>query len=376
MGHPERNTTRPSGVFLSILLVTATIVGAPLTAGAQIFDNGEVKVGGHFDVQAVVPDNTLSDNDFVLGQLGVTVTSEFTRKIKAGLEVAYDRDDRIVVDEAFIDWTFFHRQRRFVRPQTAGLLHLGLKIGRFDIPFGIDWKDYSSFERPLITMPLVVANTHRGWNDVGALFFGSTTWSNWAVWTVNGFEQSPGLRLEERGHTPPMPPPLGALSGRAPAAEDWECPVTEAIGIRAAIVISEVFEFGTSFGAGYTEENVQDEKLIGFDLTAQYEGFEFKTEFIRQERFRTTEGEQTVFGYYLQALYGTDHFFGVFRQDTYEPDNSEVYPLGITATDEATFCTSIGAGFKADPKVEIRGEYRLCEGSHNDMAVVQAVVGF
>jgi len=178
----------------------------------------------------------------------------------------------------------------------------------------------------------------------------------------------------DRDWVPPQPP-QDALTWRSPAFTNLESPVDEAFGLRTAIVISEVFEFGTSFAAGSTENNVQDEKLIGFDFVAAYQGFEFKTEFIRQERFRTTNDEKIVYGYYLQTLYGNDRFFGVTRLDAYEPDDSEIYPLGIT-TDETIFCGSFGAGFKATPQTQIRAEYRLSEGSHNDRLVVQAVVGF
>lgn len=377
MRHHRDTTNRGNRYIICAAILTLTMALSPAVQ-AQDFIAPKVKVGGHFDVQSVVNDNRLSTHEFRIGQLGLRVSSEINRRVSATAELAYDRNDQIVVDEAFIDYAFFKRQRRFIRPRTAGLMHVGMRVGQFDVPFGIDWKSYSSFKRPLITMPLVVINTHRGWNDIGGLFTGSTTWSNWAVWVVNGFGQSPKLRCPERHRVPPVSQRASTASAPLDIPGDSEypeSPVDEAFGLRAAIQINEVFEIGTSFAAGYTDDNVQDEKLIGFDFTAIYEEFEFKTEFIRQERYRTTDYEEVVFGYYLQMLYAEEQFFGVIRLDAYEPDNSEIYPLGIT-TDETTFSGSFGAGLKITPEAQLRAEYRLSEGSHNDRAVIQAVVGF
>ncbi len=48
--------------------------------------------------------------------------------------------------------------------------HMGLSIGRFDVPFGIDWQYIASPDRRLVSAPLLNEKSINSWNDMGLNF--------------------------------------------------------------------------------------------------------------------------------------------------------------------------------------------------------------
>lgn len=335
-------------------------------AGGGLSANG-VNVSGYFDVQAVGRNAELGENEFQIGQLAVELSSDLSRRVTAGMEIAYGFDENVAIDEAFVDWNVYQWDGK-PRVNPLGTVSAGFMAGQFDVPFGLDWRTYRSVDRPLVSMPTVIANTHRGWNDLGVEFHGELTWANWSVFAVNGFGTSKTLRMPERTA------PAGLVAGENDAASDDVFP-TEAYGARFGLVVNEHIEFGTSFAAGYTDNNEQDERLFGFDLTGRTDAFELKGEFISHERYRVG-GKETVFGFYAQGMYSVDeHWFGVVRQDVFNADGAVVWPQNVAMTN-TLLCTSAGAGYRVGPGAQVRVEYQLADGANNDTVFLQTAVGF
>ena len=365
-------TTQRANFLLGIMV--AVLVAAPVRVSlAQSdmpeggFSAGNVHVTGHFDVQAVGRNAELNNNEFQIGQLAVDLSSTLSDRVNAAMEIAYGFDEQVDINEAFVDWNVY-RWNGLPRVNPLATVSVGFKAGQFDVPFGLDWRSYRSVDRPLVSIPTVVANTHRGWNDLGVEMHGELTWANWSAFAVNGFGTSSTLRLPDR------PLPISLTAGADETTSDDVVP-TEAYGARFGLVMNKHVEFGTSFAAGYTDENDQDERLFGVDFTGKTENLELKTEFINHQRNRT-DSKESVFGYYAQGRYNfNERWFGVVRQDAFNADGTVVYPMNVTMTN-TVLSTSAGAGYRVSPNAQFRVEYQLAEGSNNDTVFLQTAVGF
>ncbi len=339
---------------LTVLFILVTAAGGT----AQTLSNGNVKVNGHLDVRAVEGNVAVGNNDFQIGQFVLGLSSDINHMVSAEMEVAYASEAReVAVDEAFIDWRVYVWDGQPNPNDPLQFRETGFVVGQFDVPFGIDWRSYRSIDRPLVSLPLVITNTHQGWNDLGAQFYAKTTWSNLAVFAVNGFGTSPALRVNEVNQ---LPEPLIA------ADLDAERSVlpTEAYGARFGLFMNEFIEFGTSFAAGYLEDNTQQSRMFGFDASLEFETVELKGEFISRRR-DLNSGRYQDLGYYVQSLYRQGRVFGVVRGDAYRPDD------GLTH-----FSGSGGAGYQVFDNAQLRAEYRLAEGSSNDIVYLQSVIAF
>ncbi len=359
-----------------LMIAVAVLVAAPVrmsVAYAQSdmpeggFNAGNVHVSGHFDVQAVGHNAELNNNEFQIGQLAVDLSSKLSDRVSAAMEIAYGFDEQVDIDEAFVDWNVYRWDGR-PRYNPLATVSVGFKAGQFDVPFGLDWRSYRSLDRPLVSIPTVIANTHRGWNDLGVEMHGELTWANWSAFAVNGFGTSSTLRLPDR------PLPISLIAGETGTTSDDVVP-TEAYGARFGLVMNEHIEFGTSFAAGYTDANAQDERLFGVDFTGETEQLELKAEFINHQRNRA-DVKESVFGYYMQGRYNfNERWFGVVRQDAFNADGTVVYPMNIAMT-STLLSASAGAGYRVSPNAQFRVEYQLAEGSNNDTVFLQTAVGF
>jgi hypothetical protein len=352
------NSIRQASIISSF--VTVMVLLPIQVSFAQQAANPPIDVSGHLDVRAVEGNVAVGNNDFQIGQFVLDLSSEVSQNITAAMEVAYASEARdVVLDEAYVEWRFTDRQRPR-RHDPIGMLQTGLLVGQFDVPFGLDWRSYRSIDRHLVSVPMVIANIHRGWNDVGVQFFGKTTWANWALYAVNGFGTSPALRLGETSYSLP---PLAAADGVAGASSSELVP-DEAFGARAGLFFDENIEFGTSFAAGYGDGSDQQSRMFAFDATATFADFALKGEFISRRQDMPT-GRENDLGYYISGLYQWGRQFGVLRGDAYRPDDGPT-----------NFATSAGAGYIVNDNAQLRVEYRLAEGKSNDTIILQTAIAF
>jgi hypothetical protein len=364
---PATATGRATLIMIALVAGVATpfsFTPAQVTSGLQ---GTNVTVSGHFDVQAVGRNAEVKDNNFTIGQFALDLTADLNPRVLSAVEIAYGVNDDVRIGQAYVDWTLYQWNGK-PRYNPLGTVSMGVMAGQFDVPFGLDWRDYASIDRPLVSVPLVISNTHRGWNDLGVEAHAALTWANVSVFAVNGFGTSPTLRLPER------PAPTSLIAGSDNITASDLIP-SEAFGARFGLVMNQHFEFGTSFAAGYTDKNAQTERLFGVDLTGKNESFELKAEFINHQRNRTV-AKESVFGYYLQGMYTINpQWFAVVRADGFNGDGTEVYPFALRPTG-TMLSTSAGAGYRLHPNAQFRVEYQLAEGKSNDTVFLQTVVGF
>lgn len=323
----------------------------------QTVNGPSIDVSGHLDIRAVEGNTAVKNNDFQIGQFAIDLSSKINDRVTASMEIAYaDAARDVVVDEAYADWSLF-RWNGYSSTEPLGVTKTGVIVGQFDVPFGLDWRSYNSLKRKLVSVPLVISEIHRGWNDLGVQFYGEATWANWSVFAVNGFGTSPALRL---GQNDVLPPRLIASDEEA---ADNIIP-NEAYGARFGLYMNDQVEFGTSFAAGYGQNNDQQSRMFGFDVTAAFDELELKGEFISRRR-DFSSGRWDDLGYYVQGAYAWGKQFGVIRGDVYRPEGGP-----------AEFSTSAGAGYIVHDNAQLRVEYRMAEGSSNDTIFLQTAVAF
>lgn len=348
----DRRHVRIATIFCLVLVVLPIQVSLGQTVNGPSID-----VSGHLDVRAVQGNTSVKNNDFQIGQFVIDLSSRVNEQVTATMEIAYADEARdVVVDEAYADWTLF-RWNGYSRLDPIGVTRTGFIVGQFDVPFGLDWRVYSSIDRHLVSVPLVIAETHQGWNDLGVQFYTHLSWANVSVYAVNGFGTSPALRLEENDVLPPR------LIASEEEAADNIIP-NEAYGARFGLYMSDKVEFGTSFAAGYGEDNDQQSRMFAFDCTMAFDELELKGEFISRRR-DFSSGRWDDLGYYIQGVYAWGKQFGVVRGDVYRPDGGP-----------ANFSTSAGAGYIVRKNAQLRVEYRMAEGSSNDTIFLQTAVAF
>jgi hypothetical protein len=348
----NRQHVKIATIFCLILVALPVQVSFAQNASGPAID-----VSGHLDVRAVEGNTAVKNNDFQIGQFVLDLSSNINDHVAANMQIAYADEARdVVVDEAYADWGFFRWDGRS-STDPLGITKTGMIVGQFDVPFGLDWRSYNSIDRHLVSVPLVISETHRGWNDLGVQFYAEATWANWAVFAVNGFGTSPALRLDQNEVLVPR-----LVAAEEEAADDVI--PTEAYGARFGLYMTEQVEFGTSFAAGYGADNDQQSRMFGFDVTAAFEELELKAEFISRRRDFST-GRWDDLGYYVQGVYAWGKQFGVVRGDVYRPDGGP-----------ADFSTSAGAGYLVHTNAQLRIEYRMAEGSSNDTIFLQTAIAF
>jgi hypothetical protein len=66
---------------------------------------------------------------------------------------------------------------------------LHLQVGKFDVPFGLDWQYYTAIERLTVTSPLTTDKIlDGGYNDVGTRLIANLTWVNASFHVLRGIE--------------------------------------------------------------------------------------------------------------------------------------------------------------------------------------------
>ena len=143
MESTTRNGQR-AHILFGIALVALVAIPFRL-ASAQMAEGGftanGVHVPGHFDVQAVGRNAELGNNDFQIGQLAVDLSSDLSSRVMAAMEIAYGFDERVNINEAFVDWNVYRWDGK-PRFNPLGTVSVGFKAGQFDFPFGLDWRSY------------------------------------------------------------------------------------------------------------------------------------------------------------------------------------------------------------------------------------------
>ena len=149
----------------------------------------QMEISGFFDVIGINKLPTKETKQFYINQFELDVSYENRSHYSVGTAVAYNSNSgQMELAMAFIHYAFDDSRGKHPRREEV-YEHSALQIGKFDMPFGLDYLSYASPDRPTISQPLVIEKTIAGWNDVGIDFHVFFEKLKFDVWAVNGFKE-------------------------------------------------------------------------------------------------------------------------------------------------------------------------------------------
>ena len=352
----------------TILESTNPEAGQALDLGLEAGDSGPIplEISGFGDIYASYADRGESSSDFAIGQLEIDLETNFEKKIIIGAAVAYDAEAEAFGLGAFtVDIHLFDTEGGHFRP-VAGIDHSGILVGQFDIPFGIDWEEYASIDRRLVSAPLAVELTHHAWNDYGVQGYLDSKWFNAAVFGVNGFGYQAGyhtngqfLGYEGFGYD---------IWGDSVEVRDFN--VKSSGGGRFGLKPFPQLEIGSSWAGFINDQNKNDMSLWGTDLRFSFRNFSLRAEYIVHQLGQAGDNPATNSGYYGTGGYDFGRFYLAARYSGFESD--------IPGIDNRRQISS-GGGWVVRQGCELRVEYQAnSEDGKNagDISFLQLVVGF
>lgn len=291
-------------------------------------------------VQEDGPDN------FAIGQLELDVAQDLTDEVTITAAIAYDSEAEVFGLGAFtIDGRILGADENHLR-QSQKIESLGVILGQFDVPFGIDYMEYASIDRCLVTGPLVVDGTHAGWNDLGGQMYLIAPRFNTVVYGVNGYSYE--------------------TYDVGPTGDEvvFEHPTAMALGGRVGVLPLEPLELGGSFAAFLNPDAEMAQLLAGGDLALNIADFELKGEYIYMKQGMDIDDSTAAHGFYAGALYDFKPVFVTGRYSTLWPDDE--------ANEKQL---SVGIGVTVFENAQIRLEYTSDLESGGSMAFLQLAGG-
>lgn len=309
-----------------------------------------VQISGFFDAvgQTSLSGNP-SDSHVALHQVELGLARELNPRTATALALSYV-DAEFGIGSATISYVL--RQAGGSASPKRDDVEWSVTGGQFDVPFGLDYLVYSSISRPLVTQPLVVAEAHGGWNDLGVMTALCSKAGSLELYAVRGFE------LWQWTGEDPEPEELDEEDAR------WATVQPDASGgVRAHHALGSGFEGGFSLAAGWTGR-ARAFRLGGVHLQRDQGGLAFKGEALWAVKAESL-APQSLRGGYLEALERRGRLFLIQRVEYLEMGSDVQRGL------------SLGGGAELAPGLECRAEW-CCEpvSESRQRLLVQIIAGF
>jgi hypothetical protein len=218
------------GLFFILTNLDSVRAQAELTGFFDVYNSYEVK------------DETYSG--FQINQFELDISYSYQKCLSLGTALAYNPDNRqFELALAYLHYNIFNEGAMHPRrEEEAG--HSGIIVGKFDLPFGLDYLNFASPDRPVFSAPLVLEKTIGGRNDIGVNYHivGDTYKIN--VCAVNGFND--GLCLGS--------------------------------GVKAKV--TDFLQLGASYTSDFEAYNSRANWAGGVDIMAELGAVEIKSEYI------------------------------------------------------------------------------------------------
>ena len=315
--------------LLSLVLAAVPVVAQP-PAGLDISAFADL-------VFPVSPGDSVS-TDFQVNQAEIDLDGTIAPGASAAMAVAYDPEA-----ESF---SLAVLSMEMILAE-AGDFGAGLTVGKFDVPFGIDYKVYASVDRRFITSPVFLDFSHRGWNDLGLDLEFSAGWFGGDIFLINGDGCGRG---DDHPGGPPVRPDIKRSWGSRLHFSPW-LPL----------------EIGFSGAIFHDQDDVLTMALLGADFQARAGGFLFKGEYLRQNVDRHTQAETDNEGFYVQGMYEFGQVFLLVRYDQWTPES---------ATRLSPERVSLGGGYILHPGLEFRLEHDVGLRDLGNSTLLQMVMSF
>lgn len=322
------------------------LVAAP--AAAVTIQDTPLEITGFLDVLYTTDDQVAGEPDFRFGQVEIDLSACLSPNTCACVALA--RDDgtgAFTVGAATLEYLIAgngsdcrHHYEKWERA--------GITVGRFDVPFGLDWRVYPSVDRRTVSAPDIVGATHDGWNEVGVCAFIEAPRYTVRAWATNGLNAELGDGDAE--------PVLLATESAA--------------GARASVTPAAGLEAGLSAATFTAVADGQSMALWGADLAGASGRWALCAEYIRHDLdFGSGPvGDVTNQGWYAQGTRELDGWYLFARYDAVD--------AGQPGTADRRTVTG-GLGLAVAAPAELRLEYRgALDDDHQDRWQAQLVAGF
>lgn len=286
---------------------------------------GRLQIGGFADVYNERSAKSRLDGQYRVGQVEVGLSADLGSRV--GIEAAVARDGSAPALAVLV------ADFRLVAPSEVlqsrlGVESLNVLVGRFDVPFGIDWHVYPSIDRLLVSGPLVVDGTHGGWNDLG----------------VQAYAEAG--RFDLVGY---------AVRGADIDAAEWAAGTR--VGVRSGNAV-----LGLSLAGLHDGSGLLNRRLLGADIQWSFSLLSAKAEYVR--RWPAARGQDGVHhGAYAQGTWNNQRYFAVARLGALETADGDEKRL------------SVGGGWRLWENGQLRMEFQA-NSAAREVLFTQLVIGF
>jgi hypothetical protein len=335
------------------IVLSALMILTASTVRCEIEINDRFSLAGFGDLIAEFESESSDEKIFSIGQIELHVEGYITDDVHIELALALEDDETVGAEEFMVAFLLSGDEGHHIRPM-ASRPHGGLVVGKFFVPFGLDWKVKKSIDRALISAPGAVSYTVGEWNDLGVQGHYDNDRFSLVGYVVNGFD----LGDDSEVVVDPLESTIGPdVPGDGFIESHW------AIGGRGGVWLNEMVQVGTSFARLDGIDDDESQTLFGVDAEFEYFPFWMKGEYI-SHKIENGGEELTNSSWYVQM----HHYFGdnyvVIRHSQIEPENQDGF-----------YDVSAGVGIALKTNTWLRFEYRGLQ-EQPDFLLFQIAAGF
>ena len=150
----------------------------------------QTEMSGFFDIIYSNMPTRKETGGFDINQFEIDISKAYKGHLSFGSAIAYDSSSggSIKLNMVYLHYNFIHPSVKHPR-RVEEDEHVGIVIGKFDVPIGLDYLSYASPDRPVVTQPLIIEYTIAGWNDIGTNLHINKKRFRLNVSVVNGFNK-------------------------------------------------------------------------------------------------------------------------------------------------------------------------------------------
>jgi len=120
---------------------------------------GQTEITGFFDIIHTYRITDQQTGGFGINQFEIDISRAYKEHLSFGAAIAYNNDsNNLDLSMAYLHYNIFNNEVKHPR-RTEESEHLGLVIGKFDVPIGLDYLSYASPDRPVVSQPLIIEKT-------------------------------------------------------------------------------------------------------------------------------------------------------------------------------------------------------------------------
>ena len=329
--------------------LTKVLLGAFVLIGEVQLSTAQSELTGFFDVYNSYEFQEKTYSGFQINQFEMDISYSYKKCLSLGTAIAYNADnEQLELAMAYLHYNIFKEGTMHPRREEEGE-HSGLIVGKFDLPFGLDYLNFASPDRPVFSAPLVLERTIGGRNDIGMNYHLIGRKYKVNVCAVNGFNG--GICL--------------------------------GTGVKAKVV--DFLQLGASYTSDFKSAKNRANWAGGLDLMAEIGPLELKSEYIWTNGL--LDGEQDSSGtdgvnqgLYVQALTRLESvlklpLFLTLRYGFWKAAND----YDGNGTDDKQNRITAGLGYQLAAGCSIRGELlsdQINSDDRNLKVTLQLVTGF